>query len=118
MHILYDDTKVFALLFRWTASTDAMRAGSPLRRVAHTVRIGGAFLLTGTGTAAAQDSLLELSGQRGGHKAVLVSGQRQRRRVSAGRCTFPLQKCQGSTSDWLVAALYIYTIDWRTSHSM
>ena len=92
------------MIRRWPAGTDALRAGGTLRRLAHTVRARRTLLLAGARAAAAQDSLLELPGQRGGHKAVLLSGQWQRRRVSARRGAVPVAQCQGSPADWYLSS--------------
>lgn len=83
------DTSRFFVPHRWTTGADPVRARGKMRRLSHPLRAGGALLPAGTGTAPAAHRLLELSRQRGGHTALLVPGEWQRRRVPPRRALIP-----------------------------
>lgn len=71
-----------------------------MRGVTHSLRISRARLPAGTGTATIEDSLLEFSGQRGGHQTVLVLGQRLSRRIRSRGTPTSQPLCKGSVANW------------------
>ena len=70
-----------------------------MRRLSYPVRAGGTRLSTGSRAAAAQDSVLEFPGQRGGHQALLLPGERKRRRIPAWRTLLPVEERQRSSTN-------------------
>ena len=85
--------------YRRTSGSNTVRTCGAMRRLSYPVRAGGTRLSTSSGAAAAQDSVLEFPGQRGGHQALLLPGERKRRRIPAWRTLLPVEERQGSSTN-------------------
>lgn len=107
---------------RWTNGADTVRTCRAMCRLSHPVRTGGARLSTGSRAIAAEDSVLEFPGQRGGHQTLLLFGERKRGRIPAWRTLLPVEERQrSSTNRWAIHKLrvnYLFSICFRIDKNL